>query len=222
MGHGASPSPEYERFPEAWSLHAAAVRIENILKMLGIARAHIVGYSLGARTALTYALGFPQRIATLSLLSANPGIEDTAMRSSRASQDAQLAENILAGGLARFVQSWSSAPLFAAQQPSHPSAWLQARSERRRGCARGFAASLRGSGQGAQESLWDQLGQLSCPVLTAGGMLDAAYVAIARRIAADTAAELCLFEDCGHDIPLEQPIALAKEVLAFWARAESR
>ncbi|MCZ7557193.1 MAG: 2-succinyl-5-enolpyruvyl-6-hydroxy-3-cyclohexene-1-carboxylic-acid synthase [Bacteroidia bacterium] len=222
MGHGASPSPAYERFPETWTLDGAAMRIEDVLKTLGIARAHIVGYSLGARTALTFALGYPKRLASLALLSGNPGMEDAAMRSARSQQDAQLAETILTDGLARFVQAWSIAPLFEAQRYAHPSAWRKAVAERRKGCSRGFASSLRGSGQGAQESMWKQLAELACPVFAAAGTQDPVYADVARRIASEKEAELCLFENCGHDLPLEQPIALALALTTFWTGVENR
>jgi pimeloyl-ACP methyl ester carboxylesterase len=51
-----------------FSLSDQAKDAESVLQHLGIARAHIVGHSYGAATALQLAVQAPERVATLSLL----------------------------------------------------------------------------------------------------------------------------------------------------------
>ena len=52
--------------------------------------------------------------------------------------------------------------------------------DRRRNTVGGLASSLRLAGTGAQEPLWDRLGELPMPVLLVAGALDTRFVA-ARR-----------------------------------------
>ena len=63
------------------SLEFAARAVEQLLGNQGIGEVHIVGYSLGGRVALTFASLFPQRVASLSVLSAHPGIRNLARTS---------------------------------------------------------------------------------------------------------------------------------------------
>ncbi|MGE0501835.1 MAG: alpha/beta fold hydrolase [Rhizobiaceae bacterium] len=64
LGHGSSSksydSSDYR--PERMAAHAAA-----LLDHLGIGRAHVFGYSMGARIAAFMALAYPDRVATLVL-----------------------------------------------------------------------------------------------------------------------------------------------------------
>ena len=50
-------------------------RLAATLEQAGHARAHWIGYSMGARLALAFALRFPERVASLLLIGARAGIE---------------------------------------------------------------------------------------------------------------------------------------------------
>ncbi|HEY0303065.1 MAG TPA: alpha/beta fold hydrolase [Rhizomicrobium sp.] len=63
-GHGESAKPHD---PAAYGLGAMAGDILNLMDHLGVARAHLLGFSLGARLALAAALRAPGRFATLTL-----------------------------------------------------------------------------------------------------------------------------------------------------------
>ncbi len=222
MGHGSSPLPDAMEHAEAWTLAGASARIDDMLRLLGIERVHLAGYSLGARTALSFALAFPDRLDSLALISGNPGIEDAGSREARRVADEVLADSIEHGGLDRFVRAWGTLPLFRTQMQSHPAEWRLAQHDRRMGSTRGFAASLRGSGQGVQLPAWDRLKEIGCPIFAAAGEDDESYAAIAQRIASISGAELHCFARCGHDVPLEATGELATALNAFWKRAEER
>ncbi len=217
MGHGGSPMPEAA---ELYSLDEAAARIEDILDILGSTRVHLVGYSMGGRTALACALRFQQRLASLALLSAYPGIEDAAEREARRNADEKLAEDIQRDGLEAFVQAWSGGAMFAALKEMNPDAWQEAQRDRLRSRAHGLAQSLRGCGQGVQPSYWDDLPSLGVPSLIAAGSRDERYAAALPRMGALPArAETLLLKDAGHDLLFERPQEIAAALRALWKRA---
>jgi len=70
---------------------------------------------------------------------------------------------------------------------------------------------LRLAGAGAQEPLWDRLGELAMPVLLIVGSLDDKYVAIARQMAGAIGTNATVREvvGAGHSAQLESPAATA-------------
>jgi len=219
MGHGESPSPDPAVHFGMYGLEHAAEEIHRLIRRLGLGKVHLVGYSLGGRTALHLALRYPEVLHSLALVSANPGIEDAQDRARRKEEDAELAVRVGEIGLERFVDEWGGGALFAAQRTLDPGAWLEARRDRMRRRCRGLQGSLLGSGQGVQESLWEFLPQLTVPVLVAAGAEDGRYAEIAARMTELLPnAELRVFEGAGHDLPFERPAALAAALQERWKR----
>ena len=217
MGHGASPAPDPVAHADAYRLDHAAEEIRRVIARLGGGRVHLVGYSLGGRTALHLAVRHPELLNSLALISANPGIEDDSDRTLRRAEDAELAARIGMIGLERFVDEWAAGPLFAAQRTQDFPKWLEARRDRLHRQCRGLQGSLLGSGQGAQASLWDALPALGMPVLVAAGADDVRYADIARRMAALLPdARHHVFAGAGHDLLAERPDILASALRELW------
>ena len=63
-GHGESDKPHD---PKAYGRETLAGDVLALMDHLNVPRAHILGFSLGARVALTAALAAPERFATLTL-----------------------------------------------------------------------------------------------------------------------------------------------------------
>jgi 2-succinyl-6-hydroxy-2,4-cyclohexadiene-1-carboxylate synthase len=93
------------------------------------------------------------------------------------------------------------------------------REERLANTAEGLAYALRRLGTGAQEPLWDRLGELRPPVLLVAGELDAKFAGIAREMAAaiGPAARVALIPGAGHAAHLERPAETAALVEEFLA-----
>lgn len=163
-----------------------------------------VGYSAGGRLCLWLALDRPELVERLVLVSASPGIADPAERTARRDADEQLAQEIERGGVNAFLERWLDQPLFVSLP--RDAAGLDAR-ERDPAV---LAHALRMLGQGAQEPLWDRLGELRMPVTLVVGALDEKYTDIARAMARQlTAARVHVLGGAGHALHLEQPEALA-------------
>ena len=191
------------------TMDACTQDLEMLWDQLGIARTHLVGYSMGGRLALHVAVKRPERLLSLLTIGAHAGLEEEA-REGRRRGDEALAQRIKADGVGAFVNYWSSLPLFAGLERRGPSFVAQLRAERMGNTVAGLAASLRGMGAGGMAPLWDQLAQITVPSTFVAGQLDHGYVASARRLAAAVSngrVEVVL--RAGHTVHQERPDAFA-------------
>ena len=171
-----------------------------------------VGYSLGARIALHAALGHPEAVRRLVLISGTAGIDDADERAARRASDEALAERIESIGVRRFVDEWLSLPMFRGLDDTTRFA-----AERETNTEAGLMSSLRLAGAGTQEPLWLRLGELAMPVLVIAGAHDTKFVTLAERMAAaigDNAA-LAIIAGAGHSAHLEEPSATAAALNAW-------
>lgn len=217
-GHGPAADAAEDR---DCSMDAASHRIEAVLEALGSTRGHLIGYSLGARTALYFAVTRPNCIASLVLESGSAGIEDEAERAARRSEDEGRAKSIEQQGLEAFVDQWEQMPLFDTQLALPPSVLASQRRRRLQGDPAALARSLRQSGTGTQHWLGEHLSKVTAPVLLIAGSLDTKFVAIARRLQAMLPdAHLEIIEGAGHNVHLEKPQEYVALVDAFLAHHE--
>ncbi|MBK8025729.1 MAG: 2-succinyl-6-hydroxy-2,4-cyclohexadiene-1-carboxylate synthase [Chloroflexi bacterium] len=211
LGHGRSDSPTD---PERYAIERATADLHAIFRACSIEAPHLLGYSMGGRLALYYALRHGVR--SLLLESASPGLADDAERDVRRQSDEKLAEKIEQEGLAAFVDAWEKLPLFASQSALAEDARAALRQQRLANNPVGLANSLRGMGTGVQPSLWSRLGTLDSPALLLCGALDAKFTGIAREMAKRLRnARLAIAPSAGHTIHLERPTFFRDEVLRF-------
>ena len=171
-----------------------------------------LGYSMGGRFALHVALGHPDLVDRLILVSTTAGIADADERAARRQWDEDLARRVESEGVGPFVTWWLHQPLFATLPEE--SAQMEGRMG---GDAAGLAASLRLAGTGAQEPLWARLDELAMPVLVVAGRLDTRYVDLAERLveAIGPNASIRVIEEAGHACHLEQPERFT-DLVAGW------
>jgi 2-succinyl-6-hydroxy-2,4-cyclohexadiene-1-carboxylate synthase len=216
IGHGKSDSPPD---PARYTMAHAVEDVMALLHHLDIEETALVGYSLGGRVALHFALEAPQLLWALVLESVSPGIDDPMERDARFAGDAQLAASIERDGLEPFVERWQSQPLFASQSRLPVAALDEQRRQRLENSPLGLANSLRGMGAGAQDDLRPRLHEIEVPTLVLAGELDARYAALAPILAGAIAgAEQHVIPGAGHTTHLEQPDAYASLVTGFLAR----
>ena len=100
-GHGhSSPAPA----PEAYTYELLAKDLGVVMDQLEIERAVLAGASMGAQTALRFALEHPNRVSALGLIT--PAFDpDTHGKDSYASWD-RLAQGLRSGGVEGFVDAY--------------------------------------------------------------------------------------------------------------------
>jgi 2-succinyl-6-hydroxy-2,4-cyclohexadiene-1-carboxylate synthase len=191
---------------------AAGAVAESVAATAGPEPAIWFGYSLGGRLALRVALDRPDLVGALVLLGATAGIEEPAARAARVEIDERLASGLERRGVERFVDGWLAQDLFA--RLPRAAAGVE---ERRAGTAEGLAAALRLLGTGAQEPVWERLGDLSIPVLLLAGEHDSKFSALAFRLAAGIGptAGLSFVPGAGHAAHLERPQSVAAILTRF-------
>jgi 2-succinyl-6-hydroxy-2,4-cyclohexadiene-1-carboxylate synthase len=177
---------------------------------------HLVGYSMGGRIALTYAMLYQHQLQSLVLESASPGLELVEEREERIKQDELLATKIEQEGLELFIDYWENIPLFTSQKQLLPSIQERIRKERLSQTEEGLALSLRSMGTGSQPSWWAKLSNLNTPVLLLAGELDKKFVAINKRMQKRLQnSTLKIISNTGHAIHVEQAEIFGKIVEEF-------
>ena len=175
--------------------------------------ADYIGYSMGGRAALHVALQHPHCVRRLVLISATAGIADLDERQKRRSDDAVLADSIGELGVPQFINQWLAQPMFSRLPTSQADV-----SDRCRNTAEGLAQSLRESGTGSQESLWERLHELAMPVLLVVGEEDVKFCNIAHEMKDRIGdnAQLEVIAGAGHTVHLEQSQLVAELLNGFF------
>ena len=202
LDHGASSVPAE---PARYQMEHAVADLTGLLDQLGIARAAWLGYSMGGRVALRFAVERPAKVAALVLEGAAPGIADPAERAHvfaatkrwRISSSGRgWRRSSTAGSACRF----SPPRLGSGRGPG------SLRRQRLANDPVGLANSLRGLGQGTQEPLHDRLGKVEAPTLLVVGEEDAKFRCLATEISsAMPTARVAIVAGAGHAPHLEQP-----------------
>ena len=203
LGHGASDTPSD---PRRYALQEVIQDLVSVLDYFEAQNSAWIGYSMGGRVALGAAVERPERVRSLVLESATPGLVLEADQVARRKADADLAHRITSRGIEDFVEFWTDLPLFASQKRLQDQIRDAIRKRRLGNSPEGLAACLVGLGTGSQPSYWDRLHEIRSPTLLLSGKEDPKFTAIASQMAAllpDAAA--CVIEEAGHTVHLERP-----------------
>lgn len=212
-GHGQSVlDPADER---NLSLDRIASDLSAILDEEGIDAATIIGYSMGGRCALRFAINYPNKTRSLVLESVSPGIPDAVARAARAELDTERGRQIRDAGLAEFVTRWYEAELFRSlrrdRQQLEKLVNLRTQNE-----PRAMSQVVEQLSPGRQPSSWRSLPGLEAPTLYLSGSRDGKYHALGKRIA--RISPRVRFESvagAGHNIHFEAPEAYLAAVTSF-------
>ncbi|GAB4460658.1 MAG: 2-succinyl-6-hydroxy-2,4-cyclohexadiene-1-carboxy late synthase [Anaerolineae bacterium] len=208
-GHGSHPPHRpltFDTVTDGLARLLAARQIESL---------SLIGYSMGGRLALYYALKYPTHVQKLVLEGASPGLSAPAERQARAALDDDRAEQLRRHGIEPFVAQWYRAALFATLA-ARPHLLARATAQRHKNNARWVADVISALSPGRQPDLWPRLGHVSAPALLLAGELDAKFSELSRQMAARMPqARVALLPQAGHNTHLEQPAAFTAVVQQF-------
>lgn len=190
--------------------------LDNLLDDLEIERTALLGYSMGGRIALRFALRHPERITALIVESSSVGLRDDE-RPARIAADGALATRLETDGLEAFVDHWQSMPLWESQRTTlSAGARRRLRTQRMAQRVERLAASLRGAGAGCDPAITEQLAGLRLPSLLISGALDRKYCEEAAMLHRGIAgSRWAAIPNAGHAVHIEQPHAFRDTVAAF-------
>ena len=216
LGHGVSDAPGD---PARHAVERQATDLAAALRDAGLAPAHVVGYSFGARLALRLAADHPDVVLSLVLESPSPGMPDPTARAGRREVDEELARMLDWEGIGAFVRHWEALPLFATERDAPPDERARLHAQRLANDPHGLAASLRGAGQGAMAPLHDALPTITAPTTVIAGALDVTGLPRARSVAgAIPGARLVVIPSVGHAPHREAPAVVLRELAAHLVR----
>lgn len=201
----------------------AVAALEDWARDRRIGVAHLLGYSMGGRLALSWALSHPERWCSLTLESSSPGLPDEGERAARRAEDDARAARLSAVGLEAFLSEWERLPIFASQQRLSPEVRSRIRALRLQGTGEQAAYALRTFSPGRQPPLWERLHELDMPVHLIGGEYDMKFArTLARMAQRIPKVRLTMVPDAGHTVHLEQPRFYAQAVYDFLDQIENQ
>ena len=199
MGHGRSARP-MEVGP--YTLPQMLSDLHTVIYSVAGERYALMGYSMGARLALLYALEYAEEVTHLVLESGAVGIEEEGERQARYVADRALAERIRAHDITWFSETWAKLDIFKTQQSLPPKVQQQIQGRRLLNSPHALAFTLEGSGQGTMPYVGHRLSELTMPVCYISGELDAKYTAIGARYFGDVHH---VVPQVGHNVHVEAP-----------------
>jgi len=195
--------------------------LRNFLIHSNLDQVDLLGYSMGGRIALGFAIRYPELVKKLVLISSSAGLTTTSEQQMRQRTDNALANQILEEGIEVFVDDWMQQPLFASQLRLDPTIIEKQRQQRLRNSPEGLAASLRGVGTGSQPSLWDQLELVTAETLLVVGEDDSKFRRLAMKMAAGIPkSAISVIDEAGHATHLENISASTQTIRSFLRESE--
>ena len=170
----------------------------------------LLGYSMGGRLALHWAIAHPERIHRLILVGASPGLATPEEKDERRLGDATLAEFIRTRGLDAFFKYWHNQTFFQPMLRLPKDRLDPILGRRARNDPEGLARSLENVGTGTLPSLWHRLKEIRFPVDLVSGEHDVKFTRLAHEMGAHLPkARHSVIEGAGHPVHLEKPSDLA-------------
>ena len=210
MGHGRSARP-MDIGP--YTLSQMLSDLHRVIYAVAGERYALMGYSMGARLALLYALEYPEEVTHLVLESGSVGIENEEARQDRYVADQGLAERIRSNDIIWFSETWAKLEIFKTQQGLPAKVQQQIRGRRLLNSPHALAFTLEGSGQGSMPYVGHCLSELTMPVCYISGELDTKYTAIGARYFSDVHR---IVPQVGHNVHVEAPEAYQQILECFF------
>jgi len=213
IGHGKSDKPKLLKY---YSVKVMIRHLNMIISQLGLKRYSILGYSMGGRIALAYALTYPKEINKLILENASYGEDGFLKRLKRRRNDLNLARSIERNGIEWFNQYWSDLSIFKSQRRLSKSIIKEIGERRLLNQAHALSNTLKGTGQGRFPCLKNQIVKLSMPILYISGEYDKKYEAVGKNfVKLNSGVKHIVINGCGHNTHIEDTNTFVKDLNKF-------
>jgi pimeloyl-ACP methyl ester carboxylesterase len=218
---GYTPSDVPED-PQLYGQDHSADDIAAVIRGLGIARAHVVGLSMGAFATLRFGLRHPQLASALVLAGVGSGSNLAELEQWRRTAR-EKSDQLLKEGWTNIAEETGHSPTRIQLKRKNPRAWAEFMAHLREHSVKGTALTQRRY-QGERDPVYHWEGQLktmTLPTLIAVGDEDAPCIepsVFLKRTLPNAGLWVC--PNTGHAINLEEPEAFNREVADFFASVE--
>ncbi len=203
IGHGKSGSPPLISYYETNSI---VNQLKIIISKLTSNKIILIGYSMGGRAALSFAVKYPELVGGLIIESASAGIDDINLRNKRINADNLLAGFIESQPMEKFVDYWMSRELFKTQKYLSEDKLNSLRANKLKNNPVGLANILRGFSTGKMPQLMDKLSLIKSKAFLITGELDTKFTSINHELVSKfPSAEHKIIKNAGHNTHLEKP-----------------
>lgn len=172
----------------------------------GDRRCVLLGYSMGGRIALQYAIKNQAQLKGLVLIGATPGIEDAEKRSTRLVEDGARATKLMNQSIDGFLTEWLGQTLLKSQESIPEPYRTNMLEARHKMSPQSLAHYLEILGTGTMPSAWKRLVEIKLPTLLITGADDLKFTEIAGKMQKFISdCEHHIIKQAGHAACFEQP-----------------
>ncbi|MBN1637742.1 MAG: 2-succinyl-6-hydroxy-2,4-cyclohexadiene-1-carboxylate synthase [Ignavibacteriales bacterium] len=202
IGHGKSSKPTEKKY---YSTNQIVRQLNNILKTLNLNNICLVGYSMGGRISLSYALKYPESVKALILESTSPGIKNEYYRRLRVENDKKIVKLIIEQGLNKFLDFWLNQPLFETQNKIYNKDYENFKKSKYKNSPIGLANTLLGFSTGKMPSYWDRLQSIKQKTLLITGSKDKKFTELNKLMKKQlNNSKHIIIKNVGHNTHLEK------------------
>jgi pimeloyl-ACP methyl ester carboxylesterase len=203
----------------AYSQARAADDAAAVLRGLGIARAHLVGLSMGATAAVEFGIRHPALALSLTAAACGSGASTDPAAKKKFHHDClAFADRIEREGMPAMAELYCAGAARVQYRDKDPRGWSEFKQQFALGSARGHAMTMRGV-QGPRVPLFERKAELNAidrPVLVIAGDEDDLTLDLALFLKRNIPrCGLAMVPRCGHTINLEEPALFNQFVEAF-------
>lgn len=209
----------------AYSQARAADDAADLLKALGIARAHLVGLSMGATAGLEFAIRHPGKALSLVIAAGGGGGSSDPIEKAKFQKDCEsFAARIERDGMATMAELYCASAARVTYKYKDPRGWAEFKQQFADGSATGHAMTMRGI-QGARQPFFERTAELEAiqdPMLVIIGDEDDSTHGLAAHLKQHVPrCGVLELPKTGHTINLEEPAAFNAAVQDFLHAVEN-
>jgi 2-succinyl-6-hydroxy-2,4-cyclohexadiene-1-carboxylate synthase len=213
IGHGKSDSPTNVDF---YTSNSIVQQLDEVFSHFTTDKFLLIGYSMGGRAALSYAVQFPEKLAGLILEGTSAGIADEKLRAERILSDEKIVRMIEEKLIEEFIEFWVNQDLFASLKNLPTKKLAEIQNSKFKNLSRtsfgindqkiGLINSLKGFGTGVMPPLHKKLYLVNCKTQLVTGELDKKFTQINSELVEDfPPAKHVVIKKAGHNVHLERP-----------------
>lgn len=159
----------------------------------------LCGYSMGGRLALGALMAKPELYSSVTIISANPGLETQADRLSRFERDREWAQRFLQDKWSEVIDDWNSQPVLRESNVVDNSVNRREEDYTREG----LSQALLNWSIALQPNYWTELSRVKTKIEWHVGELDSTYLAIGQRVTSiNSTIKLTVHPNRGHRLLL--------------------